>query len=51
MMYGLTFSAINEPEYVLRTELADPNRYFTILTAIAAGKTTSNGDRSSDRGR
>ena len=33
----------NEPEYVLRTELTDPNRYFAILTAIAAGKTTSNG--------
>jgi len=32
----------NEPEYVLRTELTDPNRYFAILTAIAAGKTTSN---------
>lgn len=32
----------NEPEYVLRTELRDPNRYFAILTAIAAGKTTSN---------
>jgi len=28
----------NEPEYVLRTELTDPNRYFAILTAIAAGK-------------
>jgi len=32
----------NEPEYVLRTELTEPNRYFAILTAIAAGKTTSN---------
>jgi hypothetical protein len=32
----------NEPEYVLRTELTDPNRYFAILTAIAAGKTTAN---------
>ncbi|WP_290812761.1 ATP-binding protein [Halovivax sp.] len=32
----------NEPEYVLRTELTDPNRYFAILTAIAGGKTTSN---------
>ncbi|WP_121743618.1 ATP-binding protein [Natronorubrum halophilum] len=32
----------NEPEYVLRTELTDPNRYFAILIAIAAGKTTSN---------
>lgn len=32
----------NEPEYVLRTELTNPNRYFAILTAIAAGKTTSN---------
>ncbi len=27
---------------MLRTELTDPNRYFAILTAIAAGKTTSN---------
>lgn len=32
----------NEPEYVLRTELTNPNRYFAILTAIAAGKTSSN---------
>lgn len=32
----------NEPEYVLRTELYDPNRYFAILKAIAAGKTASN---------
>ncbi|SFS10084.1 hypothetical protein SAMN05216559_3657 [Halomicrobium zhouii] len=32
----------NEPEYVLRTELREPNRYFAILTAIAAGKATSN---------
>lgn len=32
----------NEPEYVLRTELTDPNRYFAILTAIAAGGTSSN---------
>lgn len=32
----------NEPEYVLRTELTDPNRYFAILKAIAAGNTTSN---------
>ncbi|MFC6718892.1 ATP-binding protein [Natrialbaceae archaeon GCM10025810] len=32
----------NEPEYVLRTELTNPNRYFAILTAISAGKTTSN---------
>lgn len=32
----------NEPEYVLRTELTEPNRYFAILTAIAGGKTTSN---------
>lgn len=32
----------NEPEYVLRTELTDPNRYFGILSAIAAGKTTAN---------
>jgi hypothetical protein len=27
---------------VLRTELTNPNRYFAILTAVAAGKTTSN---------
>ncbi|WP_276258013.1 ATP-binding protein [Haloglomus litoreum] len=32
----------DEPEYVLRTELREPNRYFAILSAIAAGKTTSN---------
>ncbi|PCR88924.1 ATP-binding protein [Natrinema ejinorense] len=32
----------NEPEYVLRTELTEPNRYFAILKAIAAGNTTSN---------
>lgn len=32
----------NEPEYVLRTELSEPNRYFAILQAIAAGNTTSN---------
>ena len=32
----------NEPEYVLRTELTDPNRYFAILKAIAAGRTTAN---------
>lgn len=32
----------NEPEYVLRTELTNPNRYFAILTAIAAGKASSN---------
>lgn len=32
----------NEPEYILRTELSDPNRYFAILSAIAAGKTTAN---------
>lgn len=32
----------DEPEYVLRTELADPNRYFSILKAIAAGNKTSN---------
>lgn len=32
----------NEPEYVLRTELTEPNRYFAILTAIASGKTTTN---------
>lgn len=32
----------NEPEYVLRTELTEPNRYFAILKAIAAGNATSN---------
>jgi AAA+ ATPase superfamily predicted ATPase len=32
----------DEPEYVLRTELTEPNRYFAILSAIAAGKTASN---------
>jgi AAA+ ATPase superfamily predicted ATPase len=32
----------DEPEYVLRTELADPNRYFSILKTIAAGNRTSN---------
>jgi len=32
----------NEPEYVLRTELTEPNRYFAILKAIAAGSTTAN---------
>lgn len=32
----------NEPEYVLRTELTQPNRYFAILKAIAAGNTTAN---------
>jgi AAA+ ATPase superfamily predicted ATPase len=32
----------DEPEYVLRTELTEPNRYFAILKAIAAGNTTSN---------
>ena len=32
----------HEPEYVLRTELTEPNRYFAILKAIAAGNTTSN---------
>ncbi|SMO76589.1 hypothetical protein SAMN06264867_108138 [Halorubrum cibi] len=26
---------------MLRSELTDPNRYFAILTAIVAGKTTS----------
>lgn len=31
-----------ESEYVLRTELRDLIRYFVILTAIAAGKTTPN---------
>ncbi|WP_299332658.1 ATP-binding protein [Haloplanus sp.] len=32
----------DEPEYVLRTELTEPNRYFAILKAIAAGNTASN---------
>jgi AAA+ ATPase superfamily predicted ATPase len=32
----------DEPEYALRTELTEPNRYFAILKAIAAGNTTSN---------
>lgn len=32
----------DEPEYVLRTELENPNRYFSILKAIAAGNETSN---------
>jgi AAA+ ATPase superfamily predicted ATPase len=32
----------NEPEYVLRTELTEPNRYFAILKAIAAGDATAN---------
>lgn len=32
----------DEPEYVLRTELTEPNRYFAILSAIAAGKAASN---------
>ena len=32
----------NEPEYVLRTELTEPNRYFAILKAIAAGNTAAN---------
>ncbi|WP_135536015.1 ATP-binding protein [Halostella pelagica] len=32
----------DEPEYVLRTELEEPNRYFAILKAIAAGKESSN---------
>lgn len=32
----------DEPEYVLRTELAEPNRYFAILKAIAGGKTEAN---------
>jgi len=32
----------DEPEYVLRTELTEPNRYFGILKAIAAGNTTAN---------
>lgn len=32
----------DEPEYVLRTELEKPNRYFAVLKAIAAGKEMSN---------
>ncbi|MEZ3118082.1 ATP-binding protein [Halobaculum sp. MBLA0147] len=32
----------DEPEYVLRTELEEPNRYFSILKTIAAGNKTSN---------
>lgn len=32
----------NEPEYVLRMELEEPNRYFAILKAIAAGKESAN---------
>jgi AAA+ ATPase superfamily predicted ATPase len=32
----------DEPEYVLRTELTEPNRYFGIMKAIAAGQTTAN---------
>lgn len=32
----------DEPEYVLRTELEEPNRYFAILTAIAAGRHSAN---------
>lgn len=32
----------DEPEYVLRMELTEPNRYFSILKAIASGKTRAN---------
>ncbi|WP_135664747.1 ATP-binding protein [Halorhabdus rudnickae] len=32
----------DEPEYVLRTELENPNRYFSILKTIAAGNATPN---------
>lgn len=32
----------DEPEYVLRTELVEPSRYFAILKAIAGGKTEAN---------
>lgn len=32
----------DESKYVLRTEVTEPNRYFAILKAIAAGNTTSN---------
>lgn len=32
----------DEPDYVLRIELREPTRYFSILEAIAGGKTTRN---------
>lgn len=32
----------DEPEYVLRMELSEPARYFSILKAIAGGNTTAN---------
>lgn len=32
----------NEPEYVLRMELSEPNTYFGLLTAIAEGRRSSN---------
>lgn len=32
----------NDPDYVLRMELTEPTRYFSILEAIAGGKTTRN---------
>lgn len=32
----------NEPEYVLRMELQEPTRYFSILEAIAGGATSRN---------
>lgn len=32
----------DEPEYVLRTELEEPNRYFAILKAIASGRHSAN---------
>lgn len=32
----------NEPEYVLRMELTEPTRYFSILEAIAGGATSRN---------
>lgn len=32
----------DEPEYVLRMELTEPNRYFSILRAIAGGASTAN---------
>lgn len=32
----------NEPDYVLRMELTEPTRYFSIIEAIAGGKTSRN---------
>lgn len=32
----------NEPDYVLRMELTEPTRYFSILEAIAGGRTSRN---------